>query len=40
MKHYLEQLEHNIAFTSLAGEKYAAIGTSQGLFLYYGEAFF
>jgi len=29
-----------IAFTSLAGEKYAAIGTSQGLFLYYGNAFF
>jgi hypothetical protein len=28
------------AFTSLAGEKYAAIGTSQGLFLYYGGAFY
>ena len=27
-------------WTSLAGEKYAAIGTSQGLFLYYGEQFF
>ena len=27
-------------WTSLAGEKYAAIGTSQGLFLYYGDAFF
>ena len=27
-------------WTSLAGEKYAAIGTSQGLFLYYGEEFF
>ena len=27
-------------WTSLAGEKYAAIGTSQGLFLYYGEAFY
>ena len=27
-------------WTSLAGEKYAAIGTSQGLFLYYGEDFF
>jgi hypothetical protein len=26
-------------WTSLAGEKYAAIGTSQGLFLYYGGAF-
>jgi hypothetical protein len=26
-------------WTSLAGEKYAAIGTSQGLFLYYGEDF-
>jgi hypothetical protein len=29
-----------ISFTSLAGERYAAIGTSQGLFLYYGNAFF
>ena len=28
------------AWTSLAGERYAAIGTSQGLFLYYGEQFF
>jgi len=28
------------AWTSLAGERYAAIGTSQGLFLYYGEAFY
>jgi len=28
------------AFTSFAGEKYAAIGTSQGLFLYYGNDFF
>ena len=27
-------------FASLAGEKYAAIGTSQGLFLYYGGNFF
>ena len=27
-------------FTSIAGEKYAAIGTSQGLFLYYEERFF
>jgi hypothetical protein len=27
-------------WTSLKGEKYAAIGTSQGLFLYYGEAFY
>ena len=27
-------------WTSLQGEKYAAIGTSQGLFLYYGDAFF
>jgi hypothetical protein len=27
-------------WTSLAGEKYAAIGTSQGLFLYYGEDFY
>jgi hypothetical protein len=27
-------------WTSLSGEKYAAIGTSQGLFLYYGEAFY
>ena len=27
-------------WTSLAGEKYSAIGTSQGLFLYYGEQFF
>jgi len=27
-------------WTSLAGERYAAIGTSQGLFLYYGEQFF
>jgi len=29
-----------LAFTSLKGEKYVAIGTSQGLFLYYGEAFY
>ena len=28
------------AFTSLAGERYVAIGTSQGLFLYYGENFY
>ena len=28
------------AWTSLAGEKYIAIGTSQGLFLYYGEDFY
>jgi len=28
------------AWTSLAGEKYTAIGTSQGLFLYYGEDFY
>jgi len=28
------------SFTSFAGEKYAAIGTSQGLFLYYGNNFF
>ena len=28
------------AFTSLAGEKYSAIGTSQGLFLFYGNAFY
>jgi len=28
------------AFTSFAGEKYVAIGTSQGLFLYYGNNFF
>lgn len=28
------------AFTSLAGEKYTAIGTSQGLFLYYGDDFY
>jgi len=27
-------------WTSIQGEKYAAIGTSQGLFLYYGDAFF
>ena len=27
-------------FASIAGEKYAAIGTSQGLFLYYEEKFF
>ena len=27
-------------WTSLVGERYAAIGTSQGLFLYYGEQFF
>jgi hypothetical protein len=27
-------------WTSLAGEKYAAIGTSQGLFLYYSEKFY
>ena len=29
-----------LAFTSLQGERYTAIGTSQGLFLYYGEAFY
>jgi len=28
------------AFTSLAGEKYAAIGTSQGLFIYYNGQFY
>ena len=28
------------AFTSLAGERYVALGTSQGLFLYYGEDFY
>ena len=28
------------AFTSLAGERYVALGTSQGLFLYYGNAFY
>src|SRR5210317_437922 len=28
------------AWTSLEGEKYTAIGTSQGLFLYYGEDFY
>ena len=27
------------SFTSFAGEKYSAIGTSQGLFLYYGNDF-
>ena len=29
-----------LAFTSLKGERYTAIGTSQGLFIYYGEAFY
>jgi len=29
-----------LTWTSLAGEKYAAIGTSQGLFIYYGNDFF
>ena len=29
-----------VAFSSFAGEKYAAIGTSQGLFLYYGNDFY
>ena len=29
-----------LAFTSLKGEKYTAIGTSQGLFIYYGDAFY
>ncbi len=29
-----------LAFTSLKGERYTAIGTTQGLFLYYGEAFY
>jgi len=28
------------AFTSLAGEKYTAIGTNKGLFLYYGDDFY
>ncbi len=29
-----------LAFSSFKGEKYTAIGTSQGLFLYYGEALY
>ena len=29
-----------LAWTSLTGERYAAIGTSQGLFLYYGNDFY
>ena len=29
-----------VAFSSFTGEKYAAIGTSQGLFLYYGNDFY
>ena len=29
-----------LTWTSLEGERYAAIGTSQGLFLYYGNDFF
>ena len=29
-----------LAFTSFAGERYTAIGTSQGLFLFYGNDFF
>ena len=29
-----------VAFSSFEGEKYAAIGTSQGLFLYYGNDFY
>ena len=29
-----------LAFTSLKGERYSAIGTSQGLFIYYGEQFY
>ena len=29
-----------LTWTSLAGERYAAIGTTQGLFLYYGNDFF
>jgi len=29
-----------VAFSSFAGEKYTAIGTSQGLFLYYGNDFY
>ena len=29
-----------LAFASLKGERYTAIGTSQGLFLYYGENFY
>tara|TARA_S200002703_G_scaffold74013_1_gene63861 strand:- start:2672 stop:4588 length:1917 start_codon:yes stop_codon:yes gene_type:complete len=29
-----------LSFASLKGENYTAIGTSQGLFLYYGEAFY
>jgi len=29
-----------LSWTSLTGEKYAAIGTSQGLFLYYGDDFY
>jgi hypothetical protein len=29
-----------VSFTSFAGEKYTAIGTSQGLFIYYGNDFY
>ena len=29
-----------LSFTSLKGERYSAIGTSQGLFIYYGEQFY
>ena len=38
--HYLVQQEHNMRLLAINGEKYVAIGTSQGLFLYYNGEFF
>jgi hypothetical protein len=40
IERYREQQEHNILLYQLAGEKYAAIGTSQGLFIYYNGQFY
>ena len=39
-QHYPGPARAQLAFTSLQGERYTAIGTSQGLFLYYDEAFY
>jgi hypothetical protein len=40
IEHYQVQQERNTTFASIAGEKYAAIGTSQGLFIYYNGQFY
>jgi hypothetical protein len=40
IEHYQVQQERNTLLLQLAGEKYAAIGTSQGLFIYYNGQFY